>query len=249
MLITQNEATAAQRTISIYAVDATDGVTPETGLTPTVQVSKNGAAFAAGAGTVAEVASGVYTYELTAAEVDTLGALIVRVTDAAMRTVVQEHQVIAADLYTTVPAAVWDVAAASHATANTFGALVGTIDDIDTAVDNLGDDEGLKNRFVDMGVLDANESTAGFGMEDAADITITMTGDFDGSTVTVETCADPTASPQVWLAYDDGSGPNPRTAAGTVTVQGPVRAVRCTMSSAGASSSVTCSAAVRAYRA
>jgi hypothetical protein len=258
MLIKQSEATAARRRVSIYAVDATDGLTPETGLTlagADVLVSKNGAAFANGAGTIAEVANGVYTYEFAAAELDTLGALILRVSDAEMRTIVQEHQVVAVDPYTATPTAaaiadaVWDEAAAGHVTADTFGSLVGTIDSVDAAVDALGDEQDVRNRFVSMGLLNADESTPGFSLEDAADAVVTMTGTFDSATVTVEICADPTAAVPVWTAYDDGGGPNPRTTAGDVTIEGPKRAVRCTMSSAGGSSAVTCSLAARVYRA
>jgi hypothetical protein len=47
-----------------------------------VSVSKNGAAFVAGAGTKTEIGSGWYTYELTAAETDTVGPLAVKVTGA-----------------------------------------------------------------------------------------------------------------------------------------------------------------------
>jgi hypothetical protein len=282
MLIKQSEATAARRRVSIYAVDATDGLTPETGLTladADVLVSKNGAAFANGAGTIAEVANGVYTYEFAAAELDTLGALILRVFDAEMRTIVQEHQVVAFDPYATtliadggitadkfaanaitaakvasdvsaeIADAVWDEAAAGHVTADTFGSLVGTIDSVDAAVDALGDEQDVRNRFVSMGLLNADESTPGFSLEDAADAVVTMTGTFDSATVTVEICADPTAAVPVWTAYDDGDGPNPRTTAGDVTIEGPKRAVRCTMSSAGGSSAVTCSLAARVYRA
>jgi hypothetical protein len=75
-----DEATAAQRRIPVYLVDATDGFTPEAGVaTPTIEVSKNGAAQGAGAGTWAEIGDGLYYYEATAGEVDTLGFLNVRV--------------------------------------------------------------------------------------------------------------------------------------------------------------------------
>lgn len=72
--IKQNEATAVRRRIPILLVDITDGFTPETGITaPTVNVSKNGAAVAAGAGTFTEIGNGQYYYEFTTGEVDTLG--------------------------------------------------------------------------------------------------------------------------------------------------------------------------------
>lgn len=49
------------------------------GSTFTVTISKNGGAFAASAGAKAEIGNGWYSYTLTAAETDTLGALAVKV--------------------------------------------------------------------------------------------------------------------------------------------------------------------------
>ena len=72
--IKQNEATAARRRVPVLLVDITDGFTPETAITaPTVNISKNGATVAAGAGTFTEIGNGQYYYEFTAGEVDTLG--------------------------------------------------------------------------------------------------------------------------------------------------------------------------------
>lgn len=74
-----SESTIARRRVPIYLVDATDGYTPETGvLTPTIEVSKNGAAQASGSGTFAEVGDGVYYYEFAAGEIDTLGWINLR---------------------------------------------------------------------------------------------------------------------------------------------------------------------------
>jgi len=72
--IKQSDADAAHRRIPVLLVDITDGFTPETGVTaPTINVSKNGATPAAGAGTRAEIGNGQYYYQLTTGEVDTLG--------------------------------------------------------------------------------------------------------------------------------------------------------------------------------
>jgi hypothetical protein len=46
----------------------------------TLQLSKNGAAFAAGTGVKAEIGSGWYKYQLTAAETDTEGPLAIKIT-------------------------------------------------------------------------------------------------------------------------------------------------------------------------
>jgi hypothetical protein len=83
--IKQSEATAARRRIPVLLVDITDGFTPETGvLTPTINVSKNGATIATGAGTWTEIGNGQYYYELTAGEVDTLGWIALNIEKATV---------------------------------------------------------------------------------------------------------------------------------------------------------------------
>lgn len=64
--------------VAILMVDSADHVTPKTGLTPTVTISKNGAAFGAldGSATVTERTLGWYDVYLTAADTDTLGDLV-----------------------------------------------------------------------------------------------------------------------------------------------------------------------------
>lgn len=101
-LLQQSESTAAYRRLLIACVDATDGYTPETGLTfaaGEIRVSKNGAAEANQAGTVTEVAGGVYYYEAAAAELDTLGTFAVRVNKTGVRSSVSVAQVIPFDPY------------------------------------------------------------------------------------------------------------------------------------------------------
>lgn len=99
MQLVQSQATAAQRRIPVYLVDDTDGKTPETGITFSageIKISKNGGAEANHAGTVTELASGMYYYEATAAELDTLGFLSVRLTKSGVRTFAALVQVIPA---------------------------------------------------------------------------------------------------------------------------------------------------------
>jgi hypothetical protein len=75
-----NETTASLRRIYFVLYDLTQAL--QTGQTVTgseLQVSKNGAAFTNGAGTVTEVGGGLYYYEATAGEVDTEGKLLVKV--------------------------------------------------------------------------------------------------------------------------------------------------------------------------
>jgi hypothetical protein len=83
--IKQSEATAARRRVPVLLVSLTDGFTPSTGIvTPTITVSKNGAAIASGAGTWTEIGNGQYYYEFTSGEVDTLGWIAVNIEKASV---------------------------------------------------------------------------------------------------------------------------------------------------------------------
>lgn len=61
-------------------VDSSDHITGKTGLTPTVTLSKNLAAFASPAGAVTEVANGWYKVAANATDTNTLGSLILHAT-------------------------------------------------------------------------------------------------------------------------------------------------------------------------
>ncbi len=66
--------------IVFVMVDATDDETAETGLSPAVEISKNGGSFATTTNSAVEIGNGWYYVDLTATETDTDGALIVRAT-------------------------------------------------------------------------------------------------------------------------------------------------------------------------
>jgi hypothetical protein len=96
-LMQQSSAVAAQRRLPFRMVDATDGKTAEPGLTFSagdIKISKNGGSTANHAGTVTEIANGVYYYEFTASELDTLGFVTVYITDVAALDVVGVIQVV-----------------------------------------------------------------------------------------------------------------------------------------------------------
>ena len=101
-LIQQSESTAARRRIFFHAVDATDGITAETGLTGTGFISKNGATPIASA-SITQISAtnmpGRYYVELTAAQVDTLGVLEFRFKTAACAEVFKEAQIVPWDPY------------------------------------------------------------------------------------------------------------------------------------------------------
>jgi len=88
--------------IVFVMVDDTSTEVPDLGTDFTVQISKNGEAFEASAGDKAEVGLGYYSYELTADETDTLGALAV---------VITADGCIQQNLIYEVSGSVWDVPA------------------------------------------------------------------------------------------------------------------------------------------
>lgn len=74
-------------------VDAADHVTGKTGLTPSLLLSKNGAAFAAPAGSVAEIGHGLYRLTPTSADTGTLGVLTLRATAAGADPAYMAYQI------------------------------------------------------------------------------------------------------------------------------------------------------------
>lgn len=98
-----SEATAARRRVFVHLVDATDGLTPETGEAGgQPQLSKNGAAFGNTTATLTAIGNGAYYVELTAAELDTAGGAIVRYKSANTAEAQALCQVVAFDPYDAV---------------------------------------------------------------------------------------------------------------------------------------------------
>jgi len=87
------------KTIPFLLCDEVDHITGKTGLTPTVRISKNGAPFAAPVGTVSELGHGWYQLRPAAADVDTLGPLLLHAEAAGADPVDIEFQVVAFDVY------------------------------------------------------------------------------------------------------------------------------------------------------
>jgi hypothetical protein len=78
-----NESTAARRDLFVQMVDANDYVTPLTGLSLTVEIVKAGQAnYVAIAGGSDELGHGTYRISLAAADLDTQGEAMLRVTGA-----------------------------------------------------------------------------------------------------------------------------------------------------------------------
>lgn len=96
---------ATTPTLVFLLVSSTDDKTAVTGVTPTVQLSKNGGAFAGATNSPSEIANGWYKVALTTTETNTDGALIIRATGTGADEWRDVHQVL-----TTNPADVVSIA-------------------------------------------------------------------------------------------------------------------------------------------
>ncbi len=83
--------------LQFMLVSSTDHVTPVTGATPNVQISKNGAAFAAPAGASSELGNGWYQLAGNATDTNTLGPLLVHVTATGADPTDEEFLIVAYD--------------------------------------------------------------------------------------------------------------------------------------------------------
>lgn len=74
-------------------VDSTDHITPKTGLSPTVVISKNGGSFASASGAVSQVGNGVYALAGNATDRNTLGELVIYATAAGADPVTEIYSI------------------------------------------------------------------------------------------------------------------------------------------------------------
>ena len=78
-IFTRADPAEAHRRFYLFLVDATDGITPETGENGgQPEISLNGAAFANTADTLVAVGNGAYYITLSIGEISTYGWIIVR---------------------------------------------------------------------------------------------------------------------------------------------------------------------------
>lgn len=253
-MFTQSEATAAQRTFTFFAVDVTDGITPELTLdyedaAADVQVSKNGGAFANAAGVVTEVAVGIYQFVAAAADIDTLGEALFKFVDAAARTVHVRCQVVALDLNTaltaaTIADAVCDEALSGHTTDGSVGEALGFVEAMDTAIDGLSTSR-VKTRPISMAaaagdfIFDGADTGLGYDIEQALSGKVTVSGTWDSATATLQSCVDPQAAVPSWVTHG-----TPLTADGTITITAPIRAIRLVTSGGGGTTALVATALV-----
>src|SRR5688572_14337103 len=121
LLLKLSEGTAARRRIPFRMVDA-DGaaVTGISFAAADIKVSKNGAAEGNSGGSDTEIAGGLYYYEATAGELDTLGFVTLRATGAGAGVAVAVAQVVSFDPYDAVRAG---LTALPNAAADAAGGL------------------------------------------------------------------------------------------------------------------------------
>ena len=68
------------KVVPFFMVDSSNHISPKTGLSPSVQISKAGGSFATAGGTVAEIGNGWYRITLSTADTNTLGSLAFYIT-------------------------------------------------------------------------------------------------------------------------------------------------------------------------
>lgn len=80
--------------IPFFMIDATDSITGKTGLSPTVTLSKNGAAFGAAGGSVTEIGNGWYYLAANTTDTGTLASLLLHATATGADPWDEAHQVL-----------------------------------------------------------------------------------------------------------------------------------------------------------
>lgn len=101
-----------------------DHITPATGKTPTVVISKNGASYGAPSGAVTEVGNGTYKLAANASDRDTLGDFNVYVTATGCDPYREKYSIVAFDPYDSVRIG---LTALPNANANSAGGLAGNV--------------------------------------------------------------------------------------------------------------------------
>lgn len=141
-------AQSTSRVVMFKAHLATDHVTPATGKTIAVVISKNGGAFGnpnAGATNATEVSAGWYKVTLDTTDTDTIGDLIVRGTEATIDPAETVGQVVvtpaaaltAYDPPTNAEMEARTIASANYATASALQTVDDEVGAIDTVVDAI----------------------------------------------------------------------------------------------------------------
>lgn len=245
--ITQSEATAAQRTFSVHLTLSADGANAVDIGDLALTLSKAGAAFGAAAGSITQKAAkgGWYDVVLATADLSALGDLAYQVTGTGIDVLRGNIQVVAVDLND--PSGMPDAAFTAAKFAGDAITAAKVASDVTTELQNgLATASGVAavtvgtvNRPFAMGTRTTDGNFAACSMKNAIKTEITVTGTWDGATVTGQVTQDPTASPVVWTPKG-----TPLTADGVITITGPAEAFRAVVSNDGASTSLTANAQI-----
>ncbi len=202
-----DEATAARRRIPIWLVDATDGLTAETGVTGTPRIAKNGVSSAAASASIVQVDAtnmpGLYYLELTAGEVDTLGHILISFKTAATAQWHGSVQIVGYDPYdgTGLGVANLDAAVTSRAVAGDSMALTAAA--INLIWDELTSESRTASSFGQLfkDVLDANITTRATPTEVNAQVVDVMNVDTIAELSVAAPAATPTINTALMLIY------------------------------------------------
>lgn len=177
----QSEGTAARRRFPVYLVDATDGITAETGESGgQPQISKAGGGWGDTTATLTAIGNGYYYVELTATELDTLGPFAVRYKSANTAEFNMDGTVVAINIHDTVRAG---LTALPNAAADAAGGLPISdaggldLDALNTNVSAILSDTGTDGVVVAAGSKTGYSLTATTGLgNQTADITGNLSG-------------------------------------------------------------------------
>lgn len=135
--------------IVFFMADSADHVTGKTGLTPTVTISKNGGAFGAASGAVAEIANGFYSLAGNATDRNTLGTLAIHASASGADPADIVVQIVNYDPFAIIDA-VWDepLTGATHNVATSSGRRIRTMDSNVILSDVLPSQAGLATNAI-----------------------------------------------------------------------------------------------------
>lgn len=252
-VFTKDEATAAEATVLFFLTNSADG-TPATGktiATTDFKISKNGAAFGNAAGTVTELSLGWYRMVFAAADLDTAGDLACELSgEAGVDPIHCVHKVQLFDQNAAKAAAT--IAAGDLATDSVTAdavkadAVTKIQSGLASAADVAAVAKPVRNTTHALGTITgASGQSSGVSMKDASKARVTVTGTFDSGTAVVQACADPQAAVPVWVTAT--TTPASLTSNGAMVIDGPVNAIRVSLSGATAAT-VVCSAEVSTPR-
>lgn len=137
MFIKQSESTAARRTFYFTATNTADDSAYTGALSGAdLKISKAGGAEASSAGTATHIATGLFKYEATAGECDTLGELCLRVAKSGLYNDVRVKTVVPWDPFNASSLGLTnlDATVSSTAPAAVVTAMLDTADTIETGV-------------------------------------------------------------------------------------------------------------------